>query len=339
MAEAGAPVPGRAGWRERAAVALGLAALLAVPWLLVAADEPFYLGLCVRLLVYGLAAASLDLILGYGGMVSFGHAAFFGIGAYATGVLMHHAAGATPLVSWPVAVGGSASALVALPASMLVAGLRALAIGAISLRTSGVVFIMITLAFAQMLYFVVLSFPAYGGTDGLMLMARNTAFGLDLADEFTLYHVALAALALFVWFGRRLALSRFGLVLRGAAGNERRLRALGFPVYRYRLAAFAISGAAAGLAGALLANQSGFISPDLLSWQRSGEIMVMVILGGMGTLFGPVLGAVALLMLEEGLQLATEHWMLVLGPFLLAVVLFARGGLWPLLAGTERHDG
>lgn len=327
------------GGRLRLVVGGGGAVLLVLPWILVLLDEPFFIGVCIRFLAYALAAAALDLILGYGGLVSFGQAAFFGIGAYTAGVMIHHATEGSLFMAWPVAIGGSMNALLALPLAGLVAAVLAAGIGVISLRTGGVYFIMITLAFAQMVYFIVLSFPQYGGTDGLMLMARNAAPGLDLADETTLYYVSLAALAAFLWFGRRLAMSRFGMVLRGARENERRMRALGFPIRRYRLAAFVISGAVTGIAGALLANQSGFVSPDLLSWQRSGEIMVMVVLGGMGTLFGPVLGAISLLLLEEVLQGWTEHWMLVLGPLLLGVVLFTRGGLWGALAGERAGDG
>ncbi|WP_144186099.1 branched-chain amino acid ABC transporter permease [Elioraea rosea] len=324
--------------RERLAAAIGLCLLVAAPFVLEAMDEAFLLSVLTRMLAYALAAAALDLVLGYGGMVSFGHGAFLGTGAYVAGVLLHHRSDGSALVAWPVRIGGTAEALIAWPAAALVSGLLAAAIGAISLRTRGVHFIMITLAFAQMVFFLVLALPQYGGTDGLMVPGRNVLAGASLEGDAPLYWVALALLVAFLAFGRSTMAARFGLALRGARMNERRALALGVPVYRLRLAAFTLSGAVAGLAGAVLANQSSFVSPDLLSWQRSGELMVMVILGGQGTLFGPVLGAIALLAAEEELAAITEHWMLILGPALLLVVLFFRGGLWPLIAG-KRGDG
>jgi branched-chain amino acid transport system permease protein len=324
--------------RERFAVAAGAAALVVAPFVLEAVDESFLLSVLTRMLAYGLAAAALDLVLGYGGMVSFGHGAFLGTGAYVAGVLLHHRADGSAVIDWPVRIGGTAEALVAWPAAAVVCGLLAAAIGAISLRTRGVHFIMITLAFAQMVFFLILALPQYGGTDGLMIPSRNVLVGQQLTGDAPLYWVALVLLVLFLAFARTAMAARFGLALRGARMNERRALALGLPVYRLRLAAFTLSGAVTGLAGAILANQSSFVSPDLLSWQRSGELLVMVILGGQGTLYGPVLGAVALLAAEEELAAITEHWMLILGPVLLLVVLFFRGGLWRVVAGV-RGDG
>ena len=319
--------------RERVAVLAVAVLLIAAPFVLEALDEAFLLSVLTRMLAYALAAAALDLVLGYGGMVSFGHGAFLGTGAYVAGVLLHHHAEATPVIAAPVRIGGTAEALVAWPAATLLAGLLALAIGAVSLRTRGVHFIMITLAFAQMVFFLVLALPQYGGTDGLMVPERNVLAGIPLRGDAPLYWVALVLLALFLAVARAAMAARFGLALRGARMNERRALALGLPVYRLRLAAFTLSGAVTGLAGAILANQASFVSPDLLSWQRSGELLVMVILGGKGTLFGPVLGAIFLLAAEEELAALTEHWMLILGPVLLLVVLFSRGGLWRLVAG------
>jgi len=324
--------------RERAAVVVVAALLAAAPFVLEAMDEAFLLSVLTRMLAYALAAAALDLVLGYGGMVSFGHGAFLGTGAYVAGVLLHHRAEGTPLLAVPFRIDGTAEALVAWPAAAIVCGLLAAAIGAISLRTRGVHFIMITLAFAQMVFFLVLALPQYGGTDGLMVPGRNVLAGASLAGDAPLYWVALALLVAFLAFARTAMAARFGLALRGARMNERRALALGLPVYRLRLLAFTLSGAVTGLAGAVLANQASFVSPDLLSWQRSGELLVMVILGGQGTLFGPVLGAIFLLAAEEELAALTEHWMLILGPVLLLVVLFSRGGLWRLVAGV-RGDG
>ncbi len=318
---------------RRQAVHLGtLLVLVLLPPVALALDEPFYVSLASRILIYGLAAASLDLILGFGGMVSFGHAAFFGTGGYVVGILFVHGFEGTAFLG---VVPGSDSALVAWPLAMLVAGLLALVIGAVSLRTGGVYFIMITLAFAQMLYFFFVSLEAYGGDDGLSMYGRSRIPGIDLSADATFYYVCLGLLLLFLGLGRRLVGSRFGRVILGVRENERRMAALGFPTYRYKLACFVLAGAAAGLAGALIANQTEFVSPSLMHWTRSGEIMVMVILGGMGTLLGPVFGAAALLLLEEVLSTWTEHWMIVLGPVLIFVVLFARRGVYGWIVGRD----
>jgi branched-chain amino acid transport system permease protein len=293
--------------------------LLAFPLGARALDEAFYIGVASRVFTFGLAAASLNLILGFGGMVSFGHAAFLGIGAYTVGIL---------------AQGTTGSAWVAWPAAVLASGLLALPIGAISLRTRGLYFIMITLAFAQMLYYLFVSLKSYGGDDGLSLPARSRlGFGLDLRDEVTFYYVTLSILALGLFLCHRLLQARFGQVIRGIRENEARMEAIGFPARRYKLAAFVLAGAAAGLAGALLANQSRFVSPSLLSWHLSGMLIVMVILGGAGRLVGPVVGAAVVLILEEVLTSYTQHWQLGLGVVLLAIVLVGRGGLAGLVAG------
>ena len=281
--------------------------------------EPFYTRLFSRVMIYAMVALSLDIILGYGGMVSFGHAAFVGVGAYVVGIL----------AGW-----GITSALVAWPAAVAVCLLTALVIGAVSLRTSGVYFIMITLAFAQMLYYFFFSLESYGGSDGMPFPGRSTLGGvIDLASHTTFYYVVLAILLLILLVSRRLVRSRFGLVIGGIRENERRMRSLGYATFRYKLVCFAISGGIAGLAGALIANQSLYISPALLHWTRSGEILVMVILGGMRSLVGPVLGAAALLLTEEVLSSYTEHWMIVLGPLLIFVVLFAKKGIYGWLGG------
>jgi len=323
----------------------GLLVLALLPPLLTAIGEPFYVVLATRMLILALAAVSLDLILGYGGMVSFGHAAFVGVGAYVAGILAHHAFMGEPLMLFGLAVAGQNEALIVWPLAMLGAGLAAALIGVLSLRTGGVHFIMITLAFAQMLYFLLISLEAYGGDDGLTLWGRNTLAGADVLGDDTLFYYLCLGLLTAVLLGlRRLVDSRFGLVLQGARQNERRMRALGVPVTRYRLAAFTLAGALAGLAGALSVNQAEFVSPDLLHWTRSGELLVVVILGGMGTLIGPVLGALAFMGLEEVLAGITEHWRLILGPVLVLVVLYARAGLHGWLIGKRPvgrtgHDG
>ncbi|NQW02033.1 MAG: branched-chain amino acid ABC transporter permease [Rhodospirillales bacterium] len=325
--------------RKALVLGLGLVLLLALPPIALAMDEGFFISLFSRILIYALAAVSLDLILGYAGMASLGHGAFLGVGAYVVGILAFHLSDGSPLPFLPGAWAGTASALIAWTAAILVSALFALVIGALSQRTSGVYFIMITLAFAQMLYFFFISLSTYGGQDGVNLEQRNTFPLLDLGDDTSFYYVCLGLLLGFVFLCKRLVNSRFGMVMRGCKQNETRMRALGFATYRYKLMCFVIAGAGAGLAGALAANQSEFVSPGLMHWTRSGEIMIMVILGGMGTLFGPILGAAALLLMEDVLASYTEHWMIILGPVLIFVVLFARRGIYGFLAGPGGRDG
>jgi len=224
--------------------------------------------------------------------------------------------------------------------AVVASSLVALAIGAVSIRTSGVYFIMITLAFTQMLYYLGISLDAYGGDNGMPLKSRSQFAGLiDLRNPYAFYYLVLGLLLLFLVLGRRLVAARFGMVVRGARSNEPRARAIGFPTYRYKLTAFVLAGSVCGLAGALLANQTEYLTPDFMHWTRSGEIMFMVILGGMGTLYGPVVGAVVFLLLEDVLSALTEHWQIVLGPFLVLVVLFAKRGLFGLLPGEAPRDG
>jgi len=312
-----------------------LAILALLPAAAAVMGDHYMVSLCSRFLLFALAAVSLDLILGYGGMVSLGHAAYLGVGAYVVGILASHAQEMTPFLSWPMEIPGTNSGLVAIPLAVLVSAGAAAVFGALSLRTKGMHFIMITLAFAQMCFYFFVSLEAYGGDDGLSLWARNELPGLDLGDDVTFYYVCLAALALFLFLSFRIVNSRFGRVIRGCKENELRMEALGYPAYRYKLVCFIIAGAGAGLAGALLANQSEFVSPDLMRWTRSGELLVMVILGGMGSLIGPVLGAFTLLALEETLASYTEHWMVYLGPFLVLVILFAKRGVYGLLGGRD----
>jgi branched-chain amino acid transport system permease protein len=303
-------------------LATGLFLLVLVPPVAAAIGQPFYVDVFRRVLIFAIAAVSLDLILGYGGMVSFGHAAYLGIGAYAVGIPAFYGVH-NGYLQWTIAVVASAAA--------------ALAIGAVSLRTSGVYFIMITLAFSQMLYYLGISVEEYGGDDGMRLSARSAFPGVvDLRNGTVFYYVVLGLLVLSLVVARRMVDSRFGMVIRGARSNEARMRAIGFSVFRYRLTAFAIAGGMCGLAGALLVNHTDYVTPEFMHWTRSGDIMFMVILGGMGTLVGPVLGAVVLRLLEDLLLPAwTEHWQAILGPLLLLVVLFAKRGLAGLLPGNR----
>lgn len=300
----------------------GLTLLLVLvmgPVLAQALGQDFYIGVASRILIFALAATSLNLILGFGGMVSFGHAAFVGVGAYTAGVLMQN---------------GITSAWLTLVAALLAGGGFALLIGAVSLRTKGVYFIMITLAFAQMLYYLMVSLKTFGGDDGLPLASRfELGFGLDAAQDEVFYLLVLALLVLVFLGVHRLLNSCFGHALQAIRENETRMVAIGFPVYRFKLMAFTLAGALAGLAGALLANQGGFVSPSMMQWSQSGMLMVMVILGGVGHLYGGFAGAVVFLVLEEILSTYTIHWQFGLGAALLMVVLLAPNGLLSLWRG------
>ena len=314
-------------------------ALLAVPLWAVAADAPFTITLATKLAILALAGAGLNLALGLGGLVSLGHAAFFGIGGYAMGILASHAQSYTPLMQWPVVIEGTTSMPVIWLVAMLASGLAALAIGALSLRTSGVYFIMITLAFGQMFYYFAVSWPAYGGEDGLSIYLRNGFPGLNTLVPIQFFMLCYALLIAVLALSAMLAPSPFGLALNAARQSEARARAAGIGVYRLRLTAFAISGAITGLAGALFADLNRFVSPVMFSWQTSGEIMMFIILGGTARLFGPVAGAAVFILLEQVLGGLSDYWHIWLGVLLLAIVLFARGGLIGMAAGKgARHD-
>jgi branched-chain amino acid transport system permease protein len=299
-----------------------LAVLALLPIVLLAIDQSFYIVLATRVLIYALIATSLNLLIGYGGMVSFGHAAFVGAGAYAAAVLVR---------------AGLDSAWLAWPGAALVGGCLALIIGVVSLRTQGVYFIMITLAFAQMAYYIVISLRALGGDDGLNLPLRPAfGFGLDPRSDATFYYAVLLVVLLALALLRRLLNAPLGRALQGIRDNETRMEAIGFPVYGLKLAAFAIAGAVAGLGGGALASLNGLVSPSLLHWTQSGSLMIMVILGGAGRFLGGVLGAALLLLAEEVFSDYTTHWALGIGMVLLAVVLFAPMGLAGLWRRTTR---
>lgn len=295
------------------------ACAIALPFVLRAYGLDFYTSMVSRMLVYGLAAVSLNLILGYGGLVSFGHAAFVGVGAYTVGILIHE---------------GVANGWIGFGAAIIVSALFALVIGAVSLRTRGVYFIMITLAFAQMIYYLVNSVKAYGGDEGLNIKRRSDfGFGIDFKDEVAFYLLTLGVLVACLVIIHRLMQARFGRVILAIRDDDVRAESVGFPVYRYKLILFVIAGAIGGLAGALMVNQQNYVSPNLLHWTQSGVLMIMVILGGVGTLAGGVWGALLLLILEDLIAEFTVHWQFYVGWALLAVVLFAPRGLaglrWP----------
>ncbi|RMD47894.1 MAG: branched-chain amino acid ABC transporter permease [Alphaproteobacteria bacterium] len=304
-----------------------------------AAGAPYPVTLATKVAILALAGTGLNLALGLGGMVSLGHAAFFGIGGYVAAILAWHARSATPLLGWPLALGGTTEMLAIWPLAMAFAALAALAIGALSLRTSGVYFIMITLAFGQMFFYFAVSWPSYGGEDGLSFWVRNAFPGLNTMAPLPFFGLcaALLAGALLLW--DRLARSAFGLALVAAARAPRRARAVGIEPERVQLAAFVVSGALTGLAGALYADLNRFVSPAMFGWQTSGELVILVILGGVGRLAGPLAGAAALVLLEELLGAVTEFWHVPLGLILLGIVLFARGGLLGLLDALAHWPG
>ncbi|AXQ95297.1 branched-chain amino acid ABC transporter permease [Cereibacter azotoformans] len=297
--------------------------LLPMPAVFAALGEPFLTVVLTRALIFAIAALSLDLILGFGAMVSFGHAAYLGIGAYAAGIL---AANGITGLEWQV------------PVALAAAGVFALVTGAISLRTRGVHFIMITLAFGQMAYFLMSSLSAFGGDDGMTLAARSTLFGAEPFNGTLRFFYTTLALLAALWLGlRAVTRSRFGRVLAGTRENEIRMQAIGFSPFAYRLTAYALSGMIAALAGVLLANHAAFVSPSYMGWARSGEMIAMVVLGGMGTLTGPVLGALAFILSEEALARFTTHWRLPFGAAVVLAVLFTRGGLLGALKGRGRE--
>src|SRR5450432_1504097 len=303
-------------------VAALLIALVLLPLYTGLSGNRFLLTLFTRIVILAIAVSSLNLILGFGGMMSFGHAAYLGIGGYAVGMLAHEGV-VSGFVQWPVA--------------LLASALFALVIGALSLRTRGVYFIMITLAFAQMAYYMVSGLARYGGDDGLTIYKRSDFGGLiNLSNRVQFYYLCVFCLLGGIYLIWRIVNSRFGMVVQGLRSNEQRMHAIGFPAKRYRLVCFVIAGTLCGLAGALLANNTDFVSPAVMYWTRSGDLMVMVILGGMGSLFGPVLGAIVYLLLEEALSQVTEYWALIMGPLLLLIVLFGRGGIMGLLGRLRR---
>lgn len=307
--------------------------LVAVVLVAQATGEPFLITLATKAAIFALAGVGLNLVLGYGGLVSFGHAAFFGIGGYVTGILASHAMSGQPVATFPFTMLGTNEMLAIWPMAMVLSGLVAAAIGAMSLRTSGVYFIMVTLAFAQMLYYFAISWPAYGGEDGLSFYVRNSFPGLNTFDPIQFFAVVAVLLAAALGLSALIVRSRFGLALQAAKANPARAVAVGIRPFGIRLTAFVISGMITGLAGALYADLNRFVSPSMLSWHMSGEIMVFVILGGVGRLMGPLAGAGLFILLEHLLGGVSEHWQALLGLLLVVIVLRAPGGIVGLLHG------
>jgi branched-chain amino acid transport system permease protein len=311
----GAQIKGRPGLRLSAdlMIPLILFVLFAVLPLAAGGAQGYLVSLFMRIMIFAIAAIGLDLVLGYGGLISFGHAAFIGIGAYVVGILAAH---------------DIHSASIALVVALMAAMLFAFLTGLVSLRTKGAYFIMITLAFAQMAFFTASSLAPYGGDDGLTIHTRDTVFGYPLLENTrAFYYLILACLLASYVMCRALVASRFGRVLRGASENPERMAAIGFDLRRFQLVAYVVSGALGGLSGFLLANATDFVSPAYMSWQRSGDLLIMVVFGGLGRLYGAVIGALAYLLLEDQLADFTEDWKLIIGPILVIVAVFGHGGL------------
>ncbi len=310
-------------------MAVGLILLALLPLYVAVTGDAFYLDLGSRLMILGIAGVSLNLILGHGGMISFGHAAYLGIGAYCVGIPAYY---------------GIYDGFLQIPLAVICSAAFALITGAICLRTKGVYFIMITMAFTQMVFFAFVSLEEYGGDDGLVIDLRSQFAGLfDIEGATGLYYFIFASLLAVLYLVHRITRSRFGMVIEGARGNERRMHAIGYDTYRYRLVCYVIAGAICGYAGALLGNFTNFISPEMMDWVASGELIFMVVLGGTGTLFGPILGAASFVLLEEWLSAITIYWKFIFGAMLILVVLFWRGGLngladWIGRAAWRKHS-
>ncbi len=318
--------------RQSLIIGLTFLVLAVLPPLLSAIDQSYYVSIASKILIYALVGISLDLIIGQAGLVSFGHAAFFGMGGYVCGVLSHHSA--NDLLVFSVFTGTN-NALISWPLAVLVCMVLGIIIGVISLRTTGVYFIMITLALAQMVYFLIISIPQYGGEDGLSLWTRNKLPGLNLQDDTQFYYICLAWVIIYLLIAHKLIYSSLGLMIKGAKLNHQRLIALGHPPFKAQLMIFVLSAMGSGLAGALMVNLTQYVSPDYLHWSLSGKFLVIVILGGIGFLFGGLYGALILLGLEEILSSYTDHWHFILGIALVIIVLTSKSGLYASLVGRK----
>lgn len=324
---------------ERAFNAILLLCFLLVPLWAQLADDPFILTLATRAVIFALAAVGLNIALGTGGLVSLGHAVFFGIGGYAMGILAFHAQSYTPLLETPFLIEGTKAMPVIWLVAIILSALAAWIIGLLSLRTSGVYFIMITLAFGQMFYYFTISWSAYGGEDGLSVYVRNSFPGLNTLVPLQYYGLCLAVLIIVLFFAGRLMKSPFGLALNAARQVPQRVETVGLNPKRLKLIAFIISGAITGLAGAMFADLNRFVSPSMFSWQMSGEIMIFIIIGGIGRLYGPVAGAALFVLLEHTLGGLSDYWHIFLGLLLLAIVLSGKGGIIGILCGRRKADG
>ena len=321
--------------RENITNAFLVFVLILAPLTASAMGEIYYINLASRVVIIAMAGVGLNLALGYGGMISFGHAAFFGIGGYVAGIAAFHALDGSLLAGL---LPGTGQMLIIWPTALLVSGLVALLVGVISLRTQGVYFIMITLAFAQMIYYFAVSFPTYGGEDGLSITLRNTLPLVDTNDPLVFFAICFCGLMASLMFTKRIMGARFGAALMMVRLNDTRLATAGIEPFPIRITAFVLSAMITAGAGALFADLNEFAGPSMLNWHRSGEIMVIVILGGVGRLFGPVVGAIAFVLLETFIGAITQYWQFYLGLVLLLVVMFASGGLMGVVTGRAHHD-
>ena len=323
---------------ERNINILVLGLLILIPAWAYVIDEPFTITLMTRAVIFALAAVGLNLILGIGGFVSFGHAAFFGLGGYVMGILAWHAQNYSPLMEWPFLIEGTKSMPIIWVLSILFSAILALLIGVVSLKTSGVYFIMITLAFAQMMYYFAISWSAYGGEDGMSIYVRNDFPGMNTLEPIQFYWLCFGLLLGALWLLSHMVKSPFGLALNAARQSPQRVQAVGIDYHKLQLIAFVISGAITGLAGALFADLNRFVSPNMFSWQLSGEFIVFIIIGGVGRLFGPVIGALVFVGLEHFLGGISDYWHIYLGIILLLIVLFSKTGVIGLLGKKEVHN-
>ena len=313
--------------RDWIAIAVILVALAALPTVATALGQPFAIKVGSRLVIFAIAAVGLNIVLGFGGMVSLLHAGLFGVGGYVVGILSWHDFNGEALHLGPLVINGTGNLLISLPLAAVFGAATAAVMGVVSLRTSGAYFIMITLAFNQMLYYLGVALQKYGGEDGLQIMGDLSLAGFDPSKRLVYFYMSLTVLAVVLILTQRLVGSRFGMVLRASAQNERRVKALGIPPIRYRLAAFIISGAIAALAGGLAASGLQFISPSDMSWVRSGDLLVMCVLGGLSTVWGPVLGASVFILLELGLSSFTNAWQLPFGLIVIGMAVWLHDGL------------
>ena len=304
--------------------------LLIIPAIGIIFNEPYYITLATKVIILGIAGIGLNLALGYGGLISFGHAAFFGIGGYVAAIMSYHALNEELLFEIPLAISGSSEMLIIWPLAIVISAFFSLLIGLLSLRTSGVYFIMITLAFAQMLYYFSISWPSYGGEDGLSMHMRNTLPFINTMNPLNFFLICLVWFFIAIFITSKLISSPYGMALQATKQNEERVKSVGIETFKVKLIVFIFSGAITGLAGSLYADLNRFVSPSMLNWHTSGEIMVFVILGGIARLYGPLLGAAFFIILEQTLGLYTENWQFWLGLILILEILFARSGIMGL---------
>lgn len=312
--------------------------LLIIPLCGLVFEEPYYITLTTKVIILAIAGIGLNLALGYCGLISFGHAAFFGTGGYVTGILSFHALNDELLFSWPIKFFGTSEMLIIWPIAILVCAALSFIIGILSLRTSGVYFIMITLAFAQMLYFFSISWPTYGGEDGLSIYVRNSFPMVNTMDPFTFYLICLVWLVIALFVSFKLINSAFGMAFQAIKENEERVKSVGIETLKVKLIVFVISGTIAGLAGSLYTDLNRFVSPSVLDWHTSGEIMIFVILGGMARLYGPIVGAAFFIILEQTLGAYTENWQFWLGLILILEILYVRSGILGLFDKKKNNE-